>query len=348
MAVLPIPAPAVAPPPIPLPLIPRPPVAAENWGIGGVGGMEDRALPIAMPAQESASCIQSINVGSIGMHEALPSLVYHLRDPPAVVMLQECHLPATLLADTRRLVHRLLPAYSMFASRSKSAAGNIQVVTLVHVYLAARATLLEITEQLKTVESPPPALLAHVHALRIIEPRTGTSILAINVRQFQASQPAEQAALLDLAGRVVRRWADCSDAVICEGDWNASLLPRLGYTGTEHIRLEDAGLEAWSCGLGLSCAAPKEHTWASFNESRRAVLDCFFYRSKTGQACLGDTAAFSAAEVRLDHKGVSSKLNIEGISAMLSLEALMKPLNMRLNWGGVISSGGGGRLGGDT
>ena len=67
--------------------------------------------------------------------------------------LQECHLPATLLADTRRLVHRLLPAYSMFASRSKSAAGDIQDITLVDVYLAASATLLEITKQLKTVRS---------------------------------------------------------------------------------------------------------------------------------------------------------------------------------------------------
>ena len=49
---------------------------------------------------------------------------------------------------------------------------------------------------------------SHVHALRLIEPRTGASILLINVRQFQASQPAEQAALLDLSGRVVERWAD--------------------------------------------------------------------------------------------------------------------------------------------
>ena len=71
----------------------------------------------------------------------------------------------------------------MFASRSKGAAGNMQVVMPVHVYLAARATLLEITEQLETVGSPPPALLAQAHAVRIVEPRTGTSILAINVHQ---------------------------------------------------------------------------------------------------------------------------------------------------------------------
>ena len=97
----------------------------------------------------------------------------------------------------------------MFASRSKSAAGNIQVVTLIHVYLAARATVLEITEQLKTVESPPQALLVRVHALRILELRMGTSIVAINVRQFQASQPAQ----------VVRRWADSLDALRCSDLW---------------------------------------------------------------------------------------------------------------------------------
>ena len=57
--------------------------------------------------------------------------------------------------------------------------------------------------------------------------------------------------LLDLEGRVVRLWVDRLGAVICGADWNASLLPRLGtlgYTGTDHIRLSDTGLEAWSTG----------------------------------------------------------------------------------------------------
>ena len=53
----------------------------------------------------------------------------------------------------------------------------------------------------------------------------------------------------------------------------------------------------------------------------------------TGQACLGDTTIFKfrAAEVRLDHKGISSRFNIEGTGATLPLEALMKPVrrNMR-------------------
>ena len=55
-------------------------------------------------------------------------------------------------------------------------------------------------------------------------------------------------------------------------------------------------MEQWS-GPELRCPdlGPKEHTWASFNKSLRAVLDCFFYRSKTGQSCLGDTTACCAA-----------------------------------------------------
>ena len=59
------------------------------------------------PAQESASCIRSINVGPVGMRdslrlsEALPIPVYHFRDLLAAVTMHECHLPATLLAETR-------------------------------------------------------------------------------------------------------------------------------------------------------------------------------------------------------------------------------------------------------
>ena len=89
LAVRLIPAPAVALSPIPLRPIPLPSVWAGDWGIGGVGSMEDRALPVAVTALETASCVRSINVGPVGICDALPSLVYHFRDLLAVVMLQE-------------------------------------------------------------------------------------------------------------------------------------------------------------------------------------------------------------------------------------------------------------------
>ena len=43
-----------------LPPIPVPPVGVGDWGIEGVEHMEDRAFPVAVPAQESASCIRTI------------------------------------------------------------------------------------------------------------------------------------------------------------------------------------------------------------------------------------------------------------------------------------------------
>jgi hypothetical protein len=82
-----------------------------------------------------------VNVGPVGLREALPSLLPHFVGLPAIVMLQECHLPTALLADTRRMVYKMLPAYRMFANRSKRSENKLQVVTLVHCYMAARASL---------------------------------------------------------------------------------------------------------------------------------------------------------------------------------------------------------------
>ena len=58
--------------------------------------------------------------------------------------------------------------------------GKLQVVTLVHCYLAVRASLLEITEQLAAVAAGPEGRLhgleGQLHALRLIVPRTGASL----------------------------------------------------------------------------------------------------------------------------------------------------------------------------
>ncbi len=66
------------------------------------------------------------------------------------VMIQEAHLPVDRLTKARTLVHRLLPAYSLFVGRPQQGPGRptqIQVVTLVHVYMAARASLLDVRTQ---------------------------------------------------------------------------------------------------------------------------------------------------------------------------------------------------------
>ena len=80
----------------------------------------------------------------------------------------------------------------MLASSSKSIAENAAASWLHpglgHICLAARASLLEMADQLRTVETTSKLLL-----------RTGTSIVLIRFRQFQVLQQAEQAALLDPA-----------------------------------------------------------------------------------------------------------------------------------------------------
>ena len=144
-------------------------------------------------------------------------------------------------------------------------------------------------------------------------------------------QPGQQAALLDLAGKILARWAGDVDAVVVGGDFNATTCPRSGYSGLPHIRVADERLVEWSARSGLTCVAPREATWMSMNESRQAVLDCFFWRSKRGWPCLEEPVALEAADSRLDHRAVKATLIVEGISGMLPLEALMRPirLNMR-------------------
>ncbi len=86
------------------------------------------------------------------------------------------------------------------------------------------------------------------------------------------------------------------------GDFNASCRARVGYVGSDTTRRADAGLQEWCRSAGLSCAAPMHATWQSVNESRYAVLDSFFWRSKTDQLSITDTESFRPPDPRLDHE----------------------------------------------
>ena len=249
-------------------------------------------------------------------------------------MIQEAHLPVNSLAKARALVHRLLPAYCLFAGRPQKAPGiqkRIQVVTLVHVYMAARASLLDVRTQLTEVALEAPDALLQAHFIRMSDPRSDTTILLGNVYQFQASRPEQQAAMLELARLVIARWSAHSDLIVIGGDFNASLTPRTGYVGSDITRNADSRLQEWCTQTALSCAAPAQATWHSYNESRSAVLDCFFWRSKTDQLDIVGAEAFPSPDPRMDHHGVQICLLGAGIGLMPPLEALKKPtrLNMR-------------------
>jgi hypothetical protein len=94
--------------------------------------------------------------------------------------------------------------------------------------------------------------------------------------------------MLELISQVLTRWSDQADITVIGGDFNASCRPRVGYVGyagTVATRSADARLDEWYRQKGLACAASLHSTWQSVNESRYAVLDCFFWQSKTFEWC---------------------------------------------------------------
>ncbi len=85
-----------------------------------------------------ANVILFLHTCPIEFLESLPHLLWEFDCLPLAVLIQEAHLPCARLPKARAMVHRLLPAYYLFASRQKrgddsSAAVQSQVVTLVHV-----------------------------------------------------------------------------------------------------------------------------------------------------------------------------------------------------------------------
>jgi hypothetical protein len=166
---------------------------------------------------------------------------------PMAVMIQEAHLPIERLAQARTLVHRLLQAYCLFAGRQQRGPGRpkiqVRVVTLVHVYMAARACLLDVLQQYETVAVRAPGAPQQTHFILMSDPHSCTTLLLGNVYQFQATQPERQVAMLEMISQVVTRWCYHAYLVVIGGDWNASCRPRVGYAETVITRNADARLE---------------------------------------------------------------------------------------------------------
>jgi hypothetical protein len=127
------------------------------------------------------------------------------------------------------------------------------VVTLVHVYMAARASLLDLRAQYGTLEQSSPGALQQAQFVRMTDPRTDVTILVGNIYQYQATQPERQAAMLEVISRVLARWRDHTDLFMIGGDFNASLRQRVGYVVSETIaragRIRAGGLLFWELSL---------------------------------------------------------------------------------------------------
>ena len=261
-------------------------------------------------------------------------MLRHFENRPGAVMFQECHLPQSELGELRRTAHKYLPAYCVFARRPDKSARRdtqLQVVTFVHIQLAARASLLDIGQQFAAAIQVAPDARSRTHFIRVIDPLSEVSLLLVNAYQYQADQPEQQAALLSLISSVVQRWGSQSQHVILAGDWNASLRPRIGYSGLAPTVRADARLHAWSVSAGFACEAPAEPTWASADDSRRAVLDCFFWKSVSGQPSVSHAETFLSADPTLDHCGVKVLLRDDSIGEMPPLEVLWRPERLRLD-----------------
>mmetsp|Transcript_37221 Transcript_37221/g.99058 ORF Transcript_37221/g.99058 Transcript_37221/m.99058 type:complete len:2324 (+) Transcript_37221:2749-9720(+) len=277
--------------------------------------------------------IITLNVGPIGLAEALPQLVKLFDECPAMVLLQECHTPPHQMASIRRRSHALLPHYCLFASRLKGpghAKGKIETVTLIHVNLAAQATLLNIEQEFGKMRMTIPDCLARIHFVWLTDPVSKVNLLVCNCYQYQAGAQAQQQAMLDLITMVTTRWKERADHVIMGGDWNASLQERIGYSGTECIAKADRRLQQFQTLAQMICTAPGDMTWFSYGDRRQAVLDCFFSRSKYDAASVANPTVITCQDPRLDHRAVRASLSEARIGTMPPLEALRRPVRLKM------------------
>ena len=93
------------------------------------------------------------------------------------------------MGKLRRRVHHLLPLYTVFASHccnSMRKARQLSVVTLIHVTLAVRSSLLDFRPQLTAIESVVPDACCRVHFVQCVDPHSEVPLLLGNIYQAQA------------------------------------------------------------------------------------------------------------------------------------------------------------------
>ena len=290
------------------------------------------APDLAVPGDEEGlqraltrGTVVTLNVGPVGLASSFPALAPILEMRPVAVLLQEAHVPAAQLQSMRAMVHRHFPAYSLFASRKTRAGGKIDIVTLVHIKMAARASLLDISKESAPVAGLAPEALARVHFLRILDPEGQVAVLLGNVHQAQAKETMQQAAVLSLVNKVLARWGPVSQHVVIGGDWNASVAPRVGYAAETVTRAADARLAHWIGESGLSYAAPGTHTWS--DGRRRATLDAFVVREA---GSIDAPVSIESRDPRHDHRAVLASLLDDRVGPMPELEALRAPIRLKL------------------
>ena len=263
-------------------------------------------------------------------------------------MVQDARLTGHSVQSLKTLAHRLLPEYAVFTrTTAKTKTNTIRVITFVHLALAARGTQIDIHK----MTSPHPAcpiedLAARMQIIKTTDIHTETNILWINVYQYQASQPVEQQALLDLLTQVVLEWGPKVHHIICGGDFNASLSPREGYSAASVTSAADARLSTWlstgTASLALQPREPNEPTWLSPSEDHQAVLDRFLTNSSGASAC----KVSASAHIVHDHKVISVTVGQHLITQLPPKCHMIRPKRLKMDkwlqrrdqWAAIVST----------
>ncbi len=205
-----------------------------------------------------------------------------------------------------------------------------------HVYMAVLVSLLDVQAEYCTLEQSAPGALQLAQFVWVTDPRTDVTILVGNIYQYQATQPERQAAMLEMVSRVLARWKDHTYLFVIggeSGDFNASLRPRVGYVGSETIARADALLQDWCRRTALLGAVPSSATWQSVMEVLHAVLDCFFWQSRTAELSITNVETWIPSDTRLDHNLVTVNVRAggRGVGPIPPLEALRAPVRLLMH-----------------
>ena len=173
-----------------------------------------------------------------------------------------------------------MPHYAIFAKTAIEGAGPSQVVTFVHQSLAARALQIPLTAMPRIgVVTLLNEILQQLQVIRCIDVRTEKPVLFINIYNFTSDSSREQRDMLDLLRVVLETWAPRCDLIYVGGDFNATLVPRHGYsdstvTGRSNTLLQ----EFLSSSPLVKPLHPKEHTWRGCL-GQEATLDMWLVSS---------------------------------------------------------------------
>lgn len=286
--------------------------------------------PSDYPAAQTI--IFSANVGPSGIRDSILHLLPLFIQNPGVVMIQDARLTASSTKSFCNFANKLLPEYALFTRTSfKANHEEVKVVTFVHRALAARGTQVDISKLISTNSTCSVRELAsRLQVIKTTDVHTDTVIMWMNIYNYQSKQHSEQKALLDLIKMLVAEWGPKVQHIVCGGDWNASISPRLGYTADSLTNTADMRLSTWlkSNPMNtLNMVESPDPTWCSQSQDQSAVLDYFLVRLPNTPTCV----VLPAQHVVHDHSIISISLDDSIISPLPPKWNIMKPKRLKMN-----------------